>query len=87
MKNDTKKSSWIMVKVVATYKYNKGVVRSIRLLIQSVDRPSQKSRYLERPVNKLVVLEKNKDEVDGSIPLREAETKMFRWLHLEGNHL
>ena len=40
----------------------------------SVDRVSQKSRYLERLVNKLVVLVENKDEVDGSIPRREAET-------------
>ena len=39
----------------------------------SVDTANQKSRYLERPVNKLVVLVKNKDEVDGLIPHREAE--------------
>ena len=57
-----------MAKVVATYKDYKGVVRSVRLLMGSVDRVSQKSRYLERPVNKLVVLVENKDEVDGSIP-------------------
>ena len=41
---------------------------------KTVDRVSQKSRYLERPVNKLVVLVENKDEVDGSIPRREAGT-------------
>ena len=40
----------------------------------SVDRISQKSRYLELPVNKLVVLPENKNEVDGSIPRREAGT-------------
>ena len=57
-----------MAKVVATYKDYKGVVRSVRLLMGSVDRVSQKSRYLERPANKLVVLVENKDEVDGSIP-------------------
>ena len=63
-----------MLKLVDTYKGNKGVLRSVRLLMGSVDRVSQKSRYLERPVNKLVVLVENKDEVDGSIPRREAET-------------
>ena len=40
----------------------------------SVDRVSQKSRYLEQPVNKLVAIVENKDEVDGSIPRREAGT-------------
>ena len=57
-----------MAKLVDTYKDNKGVVRSVRLLMGSVDRISQKSRYLERPVNKSVVLVENKDEVDGLIP-------------------
>ena len=41
----------------------------------SVDRVSQKSRYLEQPVNKLVALVENKDEDDdGSVPHREAGT-------------
>ena len=41
----------------------------------SVDRVSQKSRYLGQPVNKLVVLVENKDKVDdGLIPHREAGT-------------
>ena len=40
----------------------------------SVDRASQKLRYLERPVNKLVVIVENKNEVDGSAPRREART-------------
>ena len=64
-----------MAKLVDTYKDNKGVVRSVRLLMGSVDRISQKSRYLELPVNnKLVVLPENKNEVDGSISRREAGT-------------
>ena len=57
-----------MAKVVATYKDYKGVVRNIRLLMGSVNRVSQKSRHLERPINKLVVLVENKSEVYGSIP-------------------
>ena len=46
------KETWPMAKVVASYKDNKGVVRSARLLMGSVNRVSQKSRYLERPANK-----------------------------------
>ena len=36
-----------MAKVVATYKDDKCVARSVRLLMGSVDRTSQKSRCLE----------------------------------------
>ena len=63
-----------MAKVAATYKGDKGIVRSVRLLMGSVETANQKSRYLERPVNKLVILVENKDEIDGSIPRREVET-------------
>ena len=55
--DDIKKSKWPMPKVVATYKDDKGVARSIRLLMGSVDRASQKSRYQDQPVNKLVVVD------------------------------
>ena len=68
IKDDMKRNRWPMAKLVDTYKDNKGVVRSVRLLMRSVNRISQKSRYLERPVNKSVVLVENKDEVDGLIP-------------------
>ena len=74
MKDNMERNRWPNAKVVAIYKDDKSVVRSFRLLMGSVDRVSQKSRYLERPVNKLVVLVENKDEVDGSIPCREAGT-------------
>ena len=75
VKDDMERNRWPMAKVVATYKEYKGVVRSVRLLMGSVDRVSQKSRYLERPVNKFVALVENKDEVDdGLIPRREAGT-------------
>ena len=74
VKDDMERNRWPMAKVVATYKDDKGVVPSVRLLMASVDGLSQKSRHLEQPVNKLVVLVENKDEVDGSIPRREAGT-------------
>ena len=68
VKDDMERNRWPMAKVVATYKDYKGVVRNVRLLMGSVNRVSQKSRHLERPVNKLVVLVENKSEVYGSIP-------------------
>ena len=46
-----------MPKVVASYKDDKRVARSIRLLMGSVDRASQKSRYQDQLVNKLVVVD------------------------------
>ena len=75
VKDDMERNKWSMAHVVPTYKDYKDVVQSVRLLMGSVDRVSQKSRYLERSINKLVVLVENKDEVDdGSIRRREAET-------------
>ena len=50
-----------MAKVVATYKNDKCVARRVTLLMGSVDRTSQKSRCLESPVNKLVIIPENKD--------------------------
>ena len=43
------RNRWPIVTVVATYKYNKGVVRSIRPFMGLVDRANHKSRYLEQP--------------------------------------
>ena len=45
-----------MPQVVPTYKDDKGVARSIRLLMVS-DRASQKSRCQDQLVNKLVVVD------------------------------
>ena len=64
------RNRWPMAKVAANCKDDECVVQSVL----TVDRVSQKSIYLERSVNKLVVLVENKDEVDGSIPHREAAT-------------
>ena len=74
IKDDMARNRLPMAKVVATYKDNKGVLRSIRLLMWSVDRASQKSRYLEEPINKLIVLVENKDKVDRLIPCQKAGT-------------
>ena len=45
-----------MPKVVATYKDDKGIAPRIRLLMVS-DRASQKSRYQDQLVNKLVMVD------------------------------
>ena len=74
IKDDLERNRWPMTKVVTTCKEDKGVVQSGKLFMGSGDRGIQKSRYLERPVNKLVILVENKDEFDGLIPIREAET-------------
>ena len=68
------RKSWPMAKVFASYKEDEGVVRSIRPLMRSVNRASQKSRYLEGSINNWVVLVEKKNEIDGSIPCREAGT-------------
>ena len=46
IKDDMERNWWPTWKVVATYKEDKGVVRSVRPLIGSFDRVSQKSRHL-----------------------------------------
>ena len=75
VKDDMERNKWQMAHVVATYKDYKGAVQSLRLLMGSVNRVSPKSRYLEQPINKLVVLVENKDKIDDrSIPRREAGT-------------
>ena len=47
IKDYMERKRWPMTKIVTTYKDGKGVVPSVRLLMGSVDRSSQKSRYLE----------------------------------------
>ena len=46
IKDDMERNWWPMWKVAATYKDDKGVVRSVRPLMGSVDRVCQKSRHL-----------------------------------------
>ena len=54
------RKSWPMAKVFASYKEDEGVVRSVRPLMRSVNRASQKSRYLEGSINNWVVLVEKK---------------------------
>ena len=59
-----------MVKTVATNKGHKGHVRSVKLLIGASNTDDNTVRYLERPVNKLVML-------IGAM----FEISLFDWFH------
>ena len=50
---------WPMARIVHVYSDSKGNVRSVRLLLGASDKSDNSTRYLERPVNKLVVLVEN----------------------------
>ena len=45
------RNRWPVAKVVATYKDDKGVVRSVRLLMGSIDRVSQKDIWSDLLIN------------------------------------
>ena len=61
LKNETKRNQCPMAKIVATNKDDKGYVQSVKLLIGASNADDNTVRYLERPVNKLVMLIKNND--------------------------
>ena len=48
-----------MAKIIATNKDNDGFVRSVRIMFGASSKVDSVARYLERPVNKLVILVKN----------------------------
>ena len=53
-----------MAKIVAINSDAKGDVCSVRILVGAADKSYYSIRYLERPVNKLVVLVENEDGQD-----------------------
>ena len=50
-----------MAKIVSANSDSKGDVHSIRKLVGAADKSDNSIHYLERPVNKLVVLVENED--------------------------
>ena len=52
-------NQWPMAQIVNAYSDSKGNVRSVRLLLGASDKSENSTRYLERPVNKLIVLVEN----------------------------
>ena len=61
LKEDSQRNPWPMSKIVSVYSDSKGDVHSIRILVGTADKSDDSIRYLERPVNKLVVLVENED--------------------------
>ena len=60
-KEDTEPNRWSMDKIVTVNSDAKGDVRSVKILVGAANKSDNSIRYLERPVNKLVVLVENED--------------------------
>ena len=61
LKEDSERNRWPMAKIVSVNSDVKGDVRSVRLLVGTSNKSDNSIRYLERPVNKLVVLVESED--------------------------
>ena len=61
LKEDSEWNQWPMTKIVSVNSDSKGDVCSVRILVGAADKSEDSIRYLERPVNKLVVLIENED--------------------------
>ena len=61
LKEESERSRWPMAKTIATNKGNDGFVRSVRLMLGVSNKVDSVARYLERPVNKLVMLVENNE--------------------------
>ena len=62
LKEDADRNQWPMAKIVAVNSDAKGDVHSIKILVGAANKSDNSIRYLERPVNKLVVLVENEDD-------------------------
>ena len=61
LKEDVERNRRPMGKIVTVNSDAKGDVRSIKILVGAADKSDNSIRYLERPVNKLVMLLENED--------------------------
>ena len=61
LKNEAEQNQWPMTKTVATNKDDKEYVRGVKLLIGPSNSDDNTVRYLERPVNKLMMLIESND--------------------------
>ena len=59
LRQEVDRNQWPMVSVVNVYSDGKGNVRSVRLLLGASDKSDNSTQYLERSVNKPVVLVEN----------------------------
>ena len=62
LKEDADRNQWPMAKIVAVNSDAKGDVHSIKILVGAANKSDNLIRYLEMPVNKLVVLVENEDD-------------------------
>ena len=62
LKEDAEHNQWPMAKIVAVNSDAKGDVHSIKILVGAANKSDNSIRYLERPVNKLVVLVENEND-------------------------
>ena len=60
LRQEADRNQWPMARNANVYSDSKGNVRNVRLLHDASDKSDNSTRYLERPVNKLVVLVENK---------------------------
>ena len=61
LKEDLEGNRWSMAKIVSVNSDSKGDVRIVRILVGAADKSDDSIRFLERPVNKLVVLVENEN--------------------------
>ena len=61
LKEDSERNQRPVAKIVVVNSDAKGDVRSVRILVGAADKSDNSIRYLERPVNKLVVLIENEN--------------------------
>ena len=61
LKEDSECNRWPMAKIVSVNSDSKGDVCSVRIIVGAADKSDDLICYLERPVNKLVVLAENED--------------------------
>ena len=59
LRQEVDRNQWPMARIVNVYSDSKGNVRNMRLLLAASDKSDNSARYLERPVNKRVVLVEN----------------------------
>ena len=72
LKEETEGNRWPMAKIITTNKGNDRFIRRVRLVIGASNKVDSVARYLQRPVNKLLMLV-------------EKVSRCLR--HLEGNHM
>ena len=61
LKEDSERNRWPMAKIVSGNSDSKGDVCSFRILVGAAEKSNDSICYLERPVNKLVVLVENEE--------------------------